>query len=70
MWEGMRQYLPQVGLLVIGTLLGVTFSSIVLYTEIKESLAKNEARINANKDQIDRLWNAHTISDGTTESGE
>ena len=55
---------------MIGTLLGAAFSSIVLYTEIKESLAKNEAKTNANSEQIDRLWDAHKISDVTTDSGE
>ena len=70
MWERIKQYLPQVGLLVIGTLLGVAFASIVLYTEIRERLATSEAKIDANKEQIDRLWDAHTISDSTIESGE
>ena len=55
---------------MIGTLLGAPFSSIALYTEIEESLATNEAKIDANKAQIDRLWHAHRISDVTTESGE
>ena len=70
MWAIIKQYLPQVGLLVIGTLLGVAFTAIVLYTEIGERLARNEAKIDANKEQIDRLWDAHIISDGTIESGE
>ena len=69
-WETIKHYLPQAGLLVIGTLLGAAFSSIVLHTEIEESLATNEAEIDANKAQIDRLWDAHRISDVTTESGE
>ena len=69
-WGTIKHYLPQAGLLVIGTLLGAAFSSIVLHTEIEESLATNEAEIDANKAQIDRLWDAHRISDGTTESGE
>ena len=55
---------------MIGTLLGAAFSSIVLHTEIEENLATNEAEIDANKAQIDRLWDAHRISDVTTESGE
>ena len=55
---------------MIGTLPGAAFSSIALYTEIEESLATNEARIDANKAQIDRLWHAHRISDVTTDSGE
>ena len=55
---------------MIGTLLGAPFSSIALYTEIEESLATNEAKIDANKAQIDRLWHAHRISDVTTDSGE
>ena len=55
---------------MIGTLPGAEFSSIALYTEIEESLATNEAKIDANKAQIDRLWHAHRISDVTTESGE
>ena len=44
---------------MIGTLLGADFSSIALYTEIdtemEESLATNEAEIDANKAQTDRL---------------
>ena len=44
---------------MIGTLLGAEFSSIALYTEIdteiEESLATNEAEIDANKAQTDRL---------------
>ena len=59
---------------MIGTLPGAEFSSIALYTEIdteiEESLATNEAEIDANKAQIDRLWHAHRISDVTTGSGE
>ena len=51
----MKHYLPQAGLLVIGTRPGVAFSSIALYTEIKEGLATNEAKIDANRAQTDRL---------------
>ena len=40
---------------MIGTLPGAEFSSIALYTEIEESLATNEAEIDANKAQTDRL---------------
>ena len=70
MWESTRQYLPQVGLLVIGTILGVLFSSIVLYTEIRERMAENGVRIEANKEQIERLWEAHQVSHEDTEQGE
>ena len=64
----MKHYLSQAGLLVIGTRPGVAFSSIALYTEIKEGLATNEAKIDANRAQTDRLWEAHRISDVTTGS--
>ena len=40
---------------MIGTLLGAEFSSIALYTEIEEGLATNEAEIDANRAQTDRL---------------
>ena len=70
MWERVKPYLPQVGLLVIGTLLGVVFTSIVLFTEIRERLATNETKIDANKELIDRLWDAHRVSDDTSGLGE
>ena len=62
MWETIKQYLPQVGLLIIGTILGVLFSAIVIYTEISERIARNEAMTEANKEQIERLWTAHPVS--------
>ena len=70
MWETIKQQLPQVGLLVIGALLGLLFSSIILFTEIRENLSENGARIESNKEQIERLLDAHQISHETPEQGE
>ena len=70
MWETIKQQLPQIGLAVIGTILGIVFSSIVFYTQIRENLSENGARIESNKEQIERLLDAHQISHETPEQGE
>ena len=70
MWERIKPYLPQVGLLVIGTLLGVLFSAIVLFTEATERMAENSAKIEHNKELIDKLWEAHEIAHDETPGEE
>ncbi len=51
----------QAGLLMLGILLGLAVTSIMLCIEVKESLARYEVRTDANREQIDRLWDAHHV---------
>ena len=61
MSETTRKRLPQAGLLMLGILLGLAITSMMLCIEVKESLAGYEARIDANREQIDRLRDAHHV---------
>ena len=63
-------YLGQAGLVVLGALLGAFFTGIIVYGEVKEEFAKNRTMIDANKVQIDRLWDAHDIGHETAGGGE
>ena len=53
----------QAGLLMLSILLGLAVTSMMLCIEVKESLARYEVRIDANREQVDRLWDAHHVAD-------
>ena len=61
MVETTRKRLAPAGLLILGILLGLAVTSMMLCIEVKESLARYEVRIDANREQIDRLLDAHHV---------
>ena len=70
MLQGIKPHLQRLGYIAIGALLGVIFSSIVIYTQITVQIAKNDAKIEAVKDQLERLSSAHPVSHQGQEHGE
>ena len=66
----LRDYLGQAALVLLGSLLGAFFTGVIVYGEIKEQFASNRVMIDANKSQIERLWDAHEIGHQTANGGE
>lgn len=48
-------------ILLIGAAIGALFGVIVAYPEILASTRENAVRIEANRVQIEQLWDAHEI---------
>ena len=57
-----RGFIRQILIMLIGAAIGVIFSIAVAYPILYAQLQENAARIEANKDQIQRLWDAHEFS--------
>ena len=70
MWSGIKDHLPQAGLVVLGALLGIVGTAIVFYTEIKEDLAKYDAKIEHNERMIERILDAHGLHTPNQKDGE
>ena len=60
--ERTRKRPVQAGLLMLSILLGLAVISMMLCIEVNESLARYEVRTDANREQIDRLWDAHHVA--------
>ena len=57
-------------LIFIGTLIGTIFGLLVAYPALLSNTRENSARIEANKERIDLLWEAHYIQhDSSTKDG-
>ena len=57
-------------LIFIGTLIGTIFGLLVAYPTLLADSRENAARIEANKERIDLLWEAHYIEhDPPTKDG-
>ena len=67
--ERTRKRPVQAGLLMLSILLGLAITSMMLCAEVNESLARYEARIDANGEKIDRLWDAHHVAGTSGNSG-
>ena len=50
MWNRIRDHLPQAGLVVLEALLGIAGTAIAFYTEIREDLAKYDAKDRARRE--------------------
>ena len=61
-WDKAKEYLQQVGLVILGVIVGTFFTWVVLYADIRENLAENRGNIDSNEKQIKRLLDAHDIS--------
>ena len=63
---GTRRFLQtiygQALMLLIGAAIGVVFTIVVAYPSLLAESRENSARIEANKEQIERLWEAHEIT--------
>ena len=68
--DNLRQLLRQASLVVLGALLAAFFSAIVLFTEVRENLATYGAEINANNEQIDRLWDHLKVCQDASNTGD
>ena len=61
MWNTIKEYLPQAGLVILGALLGIIGTVTVFYTEVREDLARYDAKIEHNEKMIDRILEAHDL---------
>lgn len=61
---------PRIGrdvlLLLIGAAIGAIFAVLVAYPELLASSKENSARIDANKAQIELIWDAHYVDHEAT----
>ena len=57
----LSRFLRDALMFVVGTAIGTMFAILVAYPEILATSRENTARIEANKEHINLLWDAHRI---------